>query len=183
MSQGNRAAIRLPKTSAGWIIGAISLLILLIVAALLLLPRQVSPGHLNVSMLPLLNASLNGASGILLVAGYVFIRRHQVRRHRFCMLSAFSLSALFLVSYIIYHSIAGSTNFTGQGWIRPVYFIILISHIILAALVLPLALMTLYRAWRDAFVQHRRVARWTLPVWLYVSISGVLVYLMLYHWS
>lgn len=183
MFQGNRAGIRLPKTSVGWIIGAISLLILLIVAVLLFLPRQTSPGRLNVSMLPLLNASLNGASGILLVAGYVFIRRRQIERHRFCMLSAFGLSALFLISYIIYHSIAGSTNFTGQGWIRPLYFTILISHIILAALVLPLALMTLYRAWRGVFVQHRQVARWTLPTWLYVSVSGVLVYLMLYHWN
>jgi putative membrane protein len=170
-----------PKTPAGWVIGLVSLLVLVIVAALLLIPREVSPGQLDVSALPLLNAGLNGTSGILLAAGYVFIRRRQVERHRFCMLSAFGLSALFLVSYVVYHAVAGSTSFTGQGWIRPVYFAILISHIILAALVLPLVLTTLYRAWQGTFVQHRGIARWTLPIWLYVSVSGVLVYVMLHH--
>ena len=178
-----RVALGLPKTPAGWVIGLVSLLVLLIVTALLLIPREVSPSQLDISLLPLFNASLNGASGIFLAAGYVFIRRRQVERHRFCMLSAFSLSALFLVSYVIYHALAGSTRFTGEGWIRPVYFTVLISHITLAVLVLPLALTTLYRAWRGVFVQHRQVARWTLPIWLYVSVSGVLVYLILYHWN
>jgi putative membrane protein len=127
----SRVVMGRPKTPAGWVIGLVSLLVLVIVAALLLIPREVSPGQLDVSALPLLNAGLNGTSGILLAAGYVFIRRRQVERHRFCMLSAFGLSALFLVSYVVYHAVAGSTSFTGQGWIRPVYFAILISHIIL----------------------------------------------------
>jgi len=183
MFQNSRAAIRSPRITAGWVIAVISLFILLIVAALLLIPREASPNRLAVSILPLLNASLNGVSGILLAMGYVFIRFRQIKRHRFCMLSAFSLSTLFLVSYVIYHTIAGSTRFTGEGWIRPIYFIILISHIILAALVLPLALMTLYRAWQSTFIWHRQIARWTLPIWLYVSISGVVLYLMLYHWN
>jgi putative membrane protein len=173
----------LPKTRAGWLIGAISLLIVLAVAVLLLAPREGSVSHLDVSALPLLNASLNAASGILLAAGYIFIRRQQVERHRFCMLSAFGLSILFLVSYVIYHAITGSVSFAGQGWIRPIYFTILTSHIILAALVAPLALTTLYRAWQGTFVQHRQIARWTLPIWLYVSVSGVMVYVMLYHWN
>lgn len=170
-----------PKTPAGWTIGGVSLLILMVVAVLLLIPREVSPNRLDVSALPLVNASLNAVSGVLLAAGYGFIRRRWVPYHRLCMLGAFSLSALFLVSYVIYHTFAGSTEFTGQGWIRPIYFTILISHIILAALVLPLALTTLYLAWQGTFIQHRRIARWTLPIWLYVSISGVVVYLMLYH--
>jgi len=174
---------RLPKTRAGWLIGAVSLLVVLLVAALLLVPRDPAPASVNVSALPLLNASLNATSGILLVVGYLFIRRRLRRLHRFCMLAAFGLSALFLVFYVIHHFVAGSTGFTGQGWIRPVYFVILISHIILAALVLPLALTTLYRAWQGTFVQHRQIARWTLPIWLYVSASGVVVYLMLYHWN
>ena len=183
MFQDSGAAIRLPKITAGWVIGAISLFILLVVAALLLIPREAPSNHLNISILPLFNASLNGASGIFLVMGYLFIRYHQVERHRFCMLSAFGLSTLFLVSYVIYHTLVGSTRFAGQGWIRPIYFTILISHIILAALVLPLALTTLHRAWRSVFIQHRQIARWTLPIWLYVSISGVVLYLILYHWN
>ncbi len=171
------------NSNSSWGIGAVSLLVTLIVAILLIVPREVSPNPLAMSALPLLNASLNAASGVLLAAGYVFIRRRQVAPHRFCMLSAFSLSALFLVFYVVYHAMAGSVSFTGQGWIRPIYFTILTSHIILAVLVLPLALTTLYRAWQGTFVQHRQIARWTLPIWLYVSISGVAVYVMLYHWN
>lgn len=176
-----RVTIGLPKTRVGWAISAISLLILSVVAVLLLLPRETASGDVDVSALPLLNASLNGASGIFLAIGYVFIRRGQVKAHRFCMLSAFVLSALFLISYVTYHAFAGSTSFTGQGVIRPIYFTILISHIILATIVLPLALTTLSRAWQGTFIQHRKIARWTLPIWLYVSISGVLVYMMLNH--
>jgi putative membrane protein len=183
MFQGSRVALRLPKTPAGWIIAAVSIIILLVVAGLLLIPRQAAPGRLNVSLLPLFNVSLNIGSGVSLIAGYLFIRKRQVRLHRFCMLSAFGLSTLFLVSYVVYHLIAGSTGFTGQGWIRPVYFSILISHIILAPVVLPLALTTLHRAWQGTFSQHRQIARWTLPLWLYVSVSGVIVYVMLYHWK
>jgi putative membrane protein len=157
------------------------MVIVVIIAVLLMSPRNTSARQLNVSILPLLNASLNGASGILLVAGYLFIRRRQVGRHRACMLAAFALSALFLISYVLYHALEGSTRFTGEGWIRPFYFTILSSHIILAALMLPMALTALYHTWWGAFVQHRQIARWTLPIWLYVSASGVVIYWMLYH--
>jgi len=171
----------LPKTRAGWLIGGASLLVVLAVAILLWAPRGTPASRPDLSALPRLNAALNGTSALLLSAAYVFIRRRQVRRHRLCMLSAFSLSVLFLVSYVIYHALAGSTRFAGPDWIRPIYFTILTSHIALAALVLPLALTTLYRAWQGTLVKHRRIARWTLPIWLYVSASGVVVYLMLYH--
>ncbi len=176
-----RVHLRIPKMRAGWAIGGVSLLVVLVVAILLLAPRGAAASRPDVSALPRLNAGLNGASAVLLSAGYLFIRRGQVRRHRACMLTAFSLSVLFLVSYVMYHAVAGSTRFAGPDAIRPIYFTILISHIVLAAVVLPLALTTLYRAWRGTFVRHRRIARWTLPLWLYVSVSGVVVYLMLYH--
>ncbi|HET7089796.1 MAG TPA: DUF420 domain-containing protein [Anaerolineae bacterium] len=176
-----RTHLRVPKTRAGWLMGGISALVVLSVAVLLAAPRGETPGRFDVSALPRLNAALNGASAILLVAAYFFIRHRRVKAHRACMLSAFAVSALFLMSYVIYHIFAGSVPFAGPGWIRPIYFAVLISHMALAALVLPLALTTLYRAWRGRFVRHRQMARWTLPIWLYVSVSGVAVYLMLYH--
>jgi len=131
--------------------------------------------------LPGLNATLNSISAVLLAAGYLQIRRRRVAAHRACMLAAFAVSTAFLVSYLVYHAHAGSVPFRRQGWIRPVYFSILISHIVLAAAILPMAILTLYRAWRERFEAHRRLARWTLPVWLYVSVTGVVVYLMLYQ--
>ncbi len=134
----------------------------------------------GVSDLPTVNAALNAVSACFLIAGYVFIRRMEIRRHRICMILALATSTLFLGSYLVYHYQVGSVSFTGQGWVRPVYFSILISHIILAALILPLALVTLYRALRADFARHRRVARRTLPVWLYVSATGVIIYSMLY---
>ena len=136
---------------------------------------------MEVRDLPALNATLNGISSVLLVAGLAFIRAKQIERHRFCMLAAFACSCLFLTSYLIYHAQVGSVPFTGQGWIRPVYFTILITHIVLAALVPPLALITLFRAWRERFDRHRQIARWTFPVWMYVSVTGVVIYWMLYR--
>lgn len=136
---------------------------------------------MTVSDLPAVNAGLNSLSTVLLLAGYRNIRRHNIPAHRLCMLLAFATSTLFLISYLTYHYHVGSVPFTGQGWIRPVYFTILITHVSLAATILPLALVTLYRAWRERFDQHRRIARWTLPVWLYVSVTGVVVYVMLYR--
>ena len=133
------------------------------------------------SFLPTLNAILNGISAVLLAAGYVCIRKKRVAAHRRLMVAAFAVSALFLCSYVLYHAQAGSRPFTGQGWIRPVYFAILISHVLLAFALLPLALMTLHRAWRGQFERHRRIARWTLPIWLYISVTGVAVYWMLYR--
>jgi putative membrane protein len=134
-----------------------------------------------IAELPLLNATLNGVAAALLTAGYIQIRRRRRSVHRAFMIAAFATSALFLLSYTVYHASAGSRPFTGQGPIRAAYFAILISHVVLAAVVLPLALLTLSRALKGNFAAHGRIARWTLPVWLYVSITGVVVYLMLYR--
>jgi len=133
--------------------------------------------------LPLLNASLNATSAVLLVIGYMLIRRGRVRQHRAVMISAFIVSTLFLTSYVIYHANAGSKPFPGHGPVRLVYFAILITHIILAAAVPPLALITLTRGLRGRFDRHVAIARWTLPIWLYVSVTGVVVYWMLYRVS
>ena len=120
-------------------------------------------------------------SGLLLTAGYILIRQRQIRAHRACMLGAFTASTLFLISYLIYHYNVGSVSFTGTGVIRFVYFTILITHVVLAAAILPLALITLVHALRERFDRHARIARWTLPLWLYVSVTGVVVYGMLYQ--
>jgi uncharacterized membrane protein YozB (DUF420 family) len=136
---------------------------------------------MDYAMLPHVNAALNGTSTVLLICGLIFILRRRVIPHQICMVSALGVSALFLISYLFYHYHAGSTRFLGQGIIRPVYFSILITHIILAAVILPLILLTLRRALRGEFARHRRIARWTYPLWLYVSITGVVVYYMLYH--
>lgn len=134
-----------------------------------------------VRYLPGLNAALNGLCGALLLAGFAFIRRRRIDAHRACMGAAFATSALFLASYVTLHLYVGSTPFPGSGWVRAVYLSILVSHAVLAAAVVPLAIVTLYRALRGDFEGHARVARRTLPVWLYVSVTGVVVYLMLYH--
>jgi uncharacterized membrane protein YozB (DUF420 family) len=136
---------------------------------------------MSVADLPALNATLNAIAAVLLVTGYVLIRRGRVRQHRRVMLAAFTTSALFLVSYVTYHANAGSRPFAGQGPIRIVYFGILISHVILAAAILPLALITLTHGLRERFDRHVPIARWTLPIWLYVSVTGVVVYWMLYQ--
>lgn len=130
---------------------------------------------------PALNATLNATSAVLLSVGYAMIRRGRIPAHRACMISAFVSSSAFLVSYLLYHARVGSVAFPGQGWIRPAYFGLLISHTVLAAAIVPLALITVSRALRDRFDAHRRIARWTLPVWLYVSVTGVLIYFLLYH--
>ena len=131
--------------------------------------------------LPELNACLNTTAAALLLAGWVHIRRRRTAAHRACMLGALACSCLFLVGYLIYHAQVGSVRFPGQGWLRPVYFTILISHTVLAAAIVPLVLVTLVRALRGEYARHARVARWTLPLWLYVSVSGVAVYWLLYR--
>ena len=136
---------------------------------------------IDYTALPALNATLNAISTIFLVVGWTFIKRRDMGRHRACMLAALATSALFLTSYLVYHANVGSVPFQGQGPIRTVYFAILITHIILAALILPLALVTLSRALSRRFDRHRQIARWTLPIWLYVSVTGVVIYLMLYR--
>ena len=134
----------------------------------------------SLSFLPTLTACLNGTSAILAITGYLMIRRGKVFPHKFCMLSAVTCSAAFLVSYVYFHLHAGIVRFAGQGIIRPVYFTILTTHTILAIVSLPLILITLTLALRNAFMRHRRIALWTFPIWLYVSLTGVLVYWLLY---
>lgn len=135
---------------------------------------------MSVTDLPALNAALNATSGVLLIIGWVMIKTGRIGAHKIFMGSAFGVSTLFLVSYLIYHAQVGSVPYTGTGSIRAIYFVILITHIILAAVTLPLALVTIALALKGRFQTHRRVARWTLPIWLYVSVTGVIVYVMLY---
>ena len=134
-------------------------------------------------ILPHLNAFLNLTCTVFLVLGYVAIRRGERQRHARWMVSAFVTSVLFLISYVIYHIRAGHTVYPGQGTIKIVYLTILFSHIVLAAVTVPLVLTTVILAWRGRFERHRRIARWTFPIWVYVSITGVVVYLMLYHFA
>ena len=134
-----------------------------------------------IELLPTLNAALNSLSAIFLVTGYLCIRRKKIAAHKASMISAVITSSLFLISYLVYHYHIGSRSFEGQGWIRPVYFSILISHTILAATIVPLVIVTLKRAWKGDFTLHARIARRTLPLWLYVSVTGVVVYWMLYR--
>jgi uncharacterized membrane protein YozB (DUF420 family) len=136
---------------------------------------------MDYSILPHVNALLNATSGLLLLAGFYFISRRRINAHLRCMTAAFAVSCIFLVSYLVYHYQHGDTKFTGEGFIRPIYLTILATHVILAIVIVPLVLVTLWRAWRGDFVRHRRIARWTFPLWLYVSATGVVVYLMLYH--
>lgn len=136
---------------------------------------------MNIDQLPGLNAILNSLSAIFLITGYTLIRRKRISAHRACMLAACVTSVLFLTSYLTYHYYHGTTRFPGQGTVRMIYFIILISHTILAVVILPFVLTTLYRALSNNFTRHARLARWTLPMWLYVSVTGVVVYLMLYQ--
>lgn len=133
------------------------------------------------AIFPAINATLNGTSAILLVTAHSMIKRGRVAIHRALMLTAVATSTLFLISYVYYHAHVGSVHFQGRGWSRPLYFSILISHTILAATIVPLVIITLTRALRERFDQHRAIARWTYPLWLYVSVTGVVIYFMLYH--
>lgn len=133
------------------------------------------------SIFPVIDATLNGTCAVLLVSARTMIKRGRMAMHRALMLAALTTSALFLTSYLYYHAHVGTVRFQGRGWSRPVYFSILISHTILAAAIVPLVIITLSRALRARFDRHRAIARWTYPVWLYVSVTGVLIYLMLYQ--
>jgi uncharacterized membrane protein YozB (DUF420 family) len=136
---------------------------------------------MDVHSLPAVNATLNATSAVLLVTGYICIRMKRIQAHKRIMTTAFCVSVAFLVCYLVYHAQVGSVHYPKTGPIRLVYFSILITHTILAAAVPVLAVITLRRAWRGDFARHRRIARWTLPIWLYVSVTGVVVYLMLYR--
>jgi putative membrane protein len=136
---------------------------------------------IGLSDLPTVNAALNGTAAVLISTGMYFIKQKNIRAHKVCMVAALVVSTVFLTSYLVYHFNVGSVRFTKEGWIRSVYFPLLISHTILAALVPPLVLRTTYLAFKGRFTQHMRIAKWTFPVWMYVSVTGVVVYFMLYH--
>ena len=133
------------------------------------------------AIFPVINATLNGTSAVLLLVGHSFIKRGRMAAHRAVMISAVVTSSLFLISYLYYHAHVGHVRFPGQGWSRPVYYSILISHTLLAITIVPLVIITLIRALRERFDRHAAIARWTYPLWLYVSITGVVIYFMLYH--
>ncbi len=135
---------------------------------------------MSVPLQPTINAALNLTSAVLLIVGYRCIRRKAIESHRWCMVAACLTSLVFLASYLSYHARVGSVRFTGTGWVRPLYFAILISHTILAVVIVPLVARTLYLAARGRFDRHRAIARWTLPLWFYVSVTGVVIYVMLY---
>ena len=136
---------------------------------------------ISVHDLPAVNASLNALSGVLLVAGYTLMRLKRIDLHRRFMIAAFATSAVFLVCYLVYHAQVGSVRFTRQGFVRPLYYTILVTHVVLAFSVVPLSLMTMSRGLKGRYPEHRRIARWTFPIWLYVSVTGVLVYVLLYQ--
>ena len=131
--------------------------------------------------LPAINATLNGISATLLVVAFLLIRARRIEQHRRVMLAAFTTSSLFLICYLVYHAQVGSVPFTRQGFVRPLYFTILVTHVVLAAATLPLAIITLSRGLKARYARHRAIARWTFPIWLYVSVTGVLVYVLLYQ--
>jgi uncharacterized membrane protein YozB (DUF420 family) len=133
------------------------------------------------AIFPTINATLNGTSAVLLLIGRGLIARRRVAAHRAIMITALISSSLFLMSYLYYHAHVGSVHFQGQGWSRPVYFTILFTHTVLAAAIVPMVIITLNRALRERFDRHRAIARWTFPLWLYVSVTGVVIYVMLYH--
>lgn len=175
------AAAESPTTR--WVIAGLSAFVFAAVLVVLyLVPgRPATDGAPVPSALATLNACLNGAATVFLVAGWVFVRSRNIKAHRTCMLTAFGLSSVFLLTYLAHHYQVGSVKFAGEGWVRGVYFAFLIPHIILAAGVVPLALLTIYRGWTNKVQLHKKVARWTLPLWVFVGVSGVIVYWMLYH--
>jgi len=136
---------------------------------------------IGISDLPTVNAALNFTSAVLIGTGFYFIKQKNIRAHKVCMIAALAVSALFLVSYLFYHYNVGTVRFTKQGWIRNVYFPLLLTHTVLAAVVLPMVLRTAFLAFKGRFAHHVRLARWTFPTWAYVSVTGVIVYIMLYR--
>lgn len=175
-----------PRSTA--ITTGLALTIAFITAVLLagvawLLARQGATASSGSGVLPTLNATLNGATTVCLISGWRAIRRRDVARHRVWMLTSVVLSTLFLAFYVIHHYRVGSVRFVGPSWLRMLYLAVLLPHVVLSAAIVPLVLLTVTRALLADFDGHRRVARWTLPLWLIVSVTGVLVYWMLYHWS
>jgi putative membrane protein len=171
-SQSQKDRVFLP------IITAVSVSIPLVVALLMYLPKEATESG-SLSNLPLFHALLNGSTALFLLLGLTFLRMKKIGYHRISMLTAFFLSSLFLVSYVIYHFNVNSTKFGGQGYVRYVYFFILLTHILLATSIVPLALTTIYRSFSKDFAKHKKLARWTFPIWLYVAITGVVIYIMM----
>ena len=167
--------------AARWVIGVLSVVVFAAVIIVLYAMPGRGPAPGTPGALATVNAVLNGGAACFLLTGYAFIRKRRIKAHRTCMVTAFVLSSLFLVTYLIHHAQVGSVPFQHEGWIRGVYFAVLVPHVALAAVIVPLALFTIYRGWTERIEKHREIARWTLPLWLYVSVSGVVVYLMLYH--
>jgi uncharacterized membrane protein YozB (DUF420 family) len=167
--------------AARWVIGVLSVVVFAAVIIVLYAMPGRGPAPGTPGALATVNAVLNGGVACLLLTGYAFIRKKKIKAHRTCMVTAFVLSSLFLVTYLIHHAQVGSVSFQHEGWIRGVYFAVLVPHVVLAVVIVPLALLTIYRGWTERIEEHRKIARWTLPLWLYVSVSGVAVYLMLYH--
>jgi len=159
------------------LITVVSILIPIVVSILMLLPGQQVFGDL--SILPFFHACLNGLTAIFLITGFILIMNKKRTAHKFCMITALSLSSIFLVSYVIYHFNAGHVVYQGTGTIRTIYLSILVSHIILATAILPLALFSVYRGLTNQLEKHRKIVRWTLPIWLYVAITGVVIYVMM----
>jgi putative membrane protein len=171
---------RYPERTWYFIIAGLSLAVVLAVAFLIYHSQNVTVARPGIYILPKLNAFLNGSVAVLLTTGYIFIRNKNRTAHRFCMITAFIFSCSFLVSYVLYHFFATETKFGSHDTTeRIIYFTILITHITLASIIVPMTLLTLYRIWNNQVEKHRKIARWTLPIWLYVSITGVIVYLMI----
>jgi putative membrane protein len=170
---------RLGERTLAIVVYGLSAVVCVLVLLLIAAPRTLVFEGLDVSGLPAFHAKLNGLCAFLLLTGYLLVRSGRVRAHQTVMALAFSLSCVFLISYLICHSQAPSASFGGEGWIRPVYFFTLISHIVLAPIVLPLALFAVARALRGEIGKHRKIVRWTLPLWLYVAVTGVVVYLFM----
>ena len=163
------------------LIVALSIIIPLVVAGLMFLPEdlRISYGNADFRSLPFFHAVLNGSTAVLLLVGFVWIKNKKIALHRIAMMSAFILSAVFLVSYVISKLSNAPTPYGGEGWLRPTYFFILISHIILSIPVLPLALLAIYRGVTGEFQKHVKIVKWTFPIWMYVAITGVLVYIFM----
>lgn len=161
------------------IIGVLSVAIPVVVAVLFSIPQTGGLGDLDVSFLPKLNAVLNSSTAIALVLGYFFIKNNNIVYHRLSMFTAFTLSSLFLVSYVVYHFQAEHTLFGGVGAVKVIYLSLLLSHILLAICIVPLVLLTIYFAISNQIVKHKIIAKWTFPIWLYVAVTGVIVYLMI----
>jgi putative membrane protein len=166
---------------ARWVIGLLTLVVIFAVLGVMAFAPGVPSASNSPTPLATLNVLLNAAAGVALLVGYFYIRRGQVAQHRRCMLAAFGLSTVFLLSYLLHHARVGSVPFAGTGAWRTLYFSILVPHIVLAAGIVPLALFTIYRGWTGRIAAHRKVARWTFPIWIYVSFSGVAVYWLLYR--